>query len=1018
MKSDFSSRLKYGVSALAVASTLSMTAQVTQAQEAEEELAFEEVVVTGSRIKRKDIQSVSPLQITGAEEIRFSGHNRIEDLMNSLPALEAAQTAFLSNGATGAASLDLRGLGAVRTMVLVNGRRVQPGGVYQPSADINQIPAALVDRVEVMTGGASTTYGADAVAGVVNFIMDKDFEGVEISAGIAAFQHNNDNDYIQGLMDDRGYEYPTGSSGLDGTQYNMDITIGGSFADDRGHATVYANWRKVEELRQGARDYSSCALNGSGTSCGGSYNAVVPNFDLYPINPDNGDTIYGYDRYTQKMFDDGDITDEDLIGELIVGGDGYISYTDSDGNRVPLPWANEVGANKFYTLDPDGGFTSALGNLYNYAPINHFQRPDERWSGGAFVDYEINEHFHPYLEVSFMRDRTVAQIAESGTFFAEEYAISCSNPLLSAQQVAELCTDWGLGADDSFAAYVGKRNVEGGPRASNIEHNTFRIVTGMEGAIDDNWSYDLSFVYGSTTSADTYINDFYAPAIALALDVETDGEGNLVCVSGGSCIPYEVFTYQGITEEQAATLTGVGTLRGITKEYVVSGYVTGDLGFNVPSAEDPVSIVIGAEYRKEVFERISDLVFENGLLLGQGGPTASISGNYDVKEIFGEANIPLVQNAEFAQDLTLELAIRYSEYGTSADTSYDSTTYKAGLSWQPVDMVKFRGSFNRAVRAPNAVELFLPQNQGLWQGTDVCANDEDDNAPTEYTADQCARTGMTLAQFGTVDISPASQYNALYGGNTELSPEKADTWTLGAVITPTENLNIQIDYWDIKITDVIDTVSPELTIQQCALTGESIFCDAINRAPNGSLWLGTGNYVVATQVNLGSQHWQGIDFTADYEIDALDGTFRVDLLGTLMLKKFTQELPGITESEYDCKGIISSNCFASPEWRHSLRLTYTSADWWRVSVKWRYFGSVDNPEVDEGINSGISAQSYFDLTGTFQLNEQVDLVLGVNNVFDKEPPMIGGNYSTNANTIAGYYDTLGRYLHATVTAKF
>ncbi|WP_321396626.1 TonB-dependent receptor domain-containing protein [Emcibacter sp.] len=1013
MKSDFSSRLKYGVSAIAVASTLSMAAQVTQAQEAaEEELAFEEVVVTGSRIKRKDIQSVSPLQITGAEEIRFSGHNRIEDLMNSLPALEAAQTAYLSNGATGAASLDLRGLGTVRTMVLVNGRRVQPGGIYQSAADINQIPASLVDRVEVMTGGASTAYGADAVAGVVNFIMKKDFEGVEVSAGVAAFQHNNNNGFIQGLMDEREFEYPTGSSGLDGWQYNMDVTMGGSFADDKGHATVYANWRKVEELRQGSRDYSSCALNGGGTSCGGSYNAVIPNFDLYPIDPATGTTIYGYDRYTQKMFDDGDITDEDLIGELIIGGDGFISYTDADDNRVPLPWANPVDANKFYTLTSAGGFTSAVGNLYNYAPINHFQRPDERWSGGAFVDYEINEHFRPYMEVSFMRDRTVAQIAESGTFFAEEYSISCDNPLLSAQQVTELCTDWGLGAGDEFAAYIGKRNVEGGPRASNIEHNTFRIVTGMDGAINDSWSYDLSFIYGSTTSSDSYINDFYAPAIAEALDVELDGS-DLVCVSGGTCIPYEVFTYQGITSEQADNLTAVGTIRGITKEYVVNGYVTGDIGVNVPSAEDPVSLVVGAEYRKEVFERLSDLVFEDGLLLGQGGPTASINGAYDVKEIFGEAIIPIVQNAEFAQDLTMELAIRYSDYKTSADSSNDSTTYKVGLSWQPIDMVKVRASYNRAVRAPNVVELFLPQNQGLWQGTDPCAG-----AAPELTAAQCANTGVTASQYGSISPSPASQYNSLDGGNPDLSPEVADTWTVGAVISPTENLNIQVDYWDIKIKDVIDTISPELAIEQCGLTGDAVFCDLINRAPNGSLWLGTGNYVVGTNVNLGSQHWQGVDFTVDYEIDALDGTFRVDMLGTLMLKKFVQEIPGLASSEYDCKGIISSNCFVSPEWRHSLRLTYTSADWWRVSAKWRYYGSVSNPDVDEGINDGIAAQSYFDLTGTFQLNEQIDMVVGVNNIFDKEPPMIGGDYSTNANTIAGYYDTLGRYLHATVTARF
>ena len=194
-----------GTSAVAMAS-MSATAI---AQDADDE-ALEEVVVTGSRIVRKDMTSVAPISITSSEDMKLSGFNRVEDMMNSLPQIEASQTAFISNGANGAANLDLRGMGTNRTLVLINGRRMQPGGTGN-AADINQIPASLVERVEVMTGGASSTYGADAVAGVVNFIMNDDFEGLEITAGVSGYQHNNDNDYIQGLMDNRNFDYPSGS---------------------------------------------------------------------------------------------------------------------------------------------------------------------------------------------------------------------------------------------------------------------------------------------------------------------------------------------------------------------------------------------------------------------------------------------------------------------------------------------------------------------------------------------------------------------------------------------------------------------------------------------------------------------------------------------------------------------------------------------------------------------------------------------------------------------------------------
>jgi len=971
MKSDFTSRLKYGVSAIAVATILPFGIQASYAAddaavEAEENVTFEEVVVTGSRIVRKDIQSTAPLVVTGAQEVKFSGYNRIEDLLNGLPQLSAAQTAFIGNGASGTASLDLRDLGAVRTLVLVNGRRLQPGGINSRAADINQIPSALVSNVEVMTGGGASTYGADAVAGVVNFIMDKHFEGVEISAGFAGYQHNNDNDYIQGLMDNRNFEYPTGSSGIDGQQYTLDMTVGSSFADDRGHAVVYANYRKVEELREGSRDYSSCALNTDGTACGGSGNAIVPNFYVAPF----------------------------------------------DGNGE-FDWGNF----SYLTLDQNSNFIGSSGNVYNYAPPNHFQRPDEKFSGGAFVDYEVNEYFHPYLEVGFMHDRTSAQIAESGTFFAETLSISCSNPMLSAQQVQVACTDNGLGANDSFATYIGKRNVEGEPRRDVLEHTSYRIVAGSEGQIDDNWRYDVSLQYSATSSSSTYLNDFHKNLVSESIDVVLDGDGNLVCASGRKgCVPYNVFTYQGVTEEAANALLATATQTGYTSEFIVNAYVTGDIPVTI--AEDPISTVFGVEYREETYENISSYTYEQGLLNGQGGPTPSVAGSYDVKEFFAEAYVPILQNEEFAQSFTMELGFRYSDYTTSSDASYDTTTYKVGLNWQPIDEIKLRGSYNRASRAPNVYELFEPQNLGLWSGVDPCAGTSPD-----LTQAQCANTGVTAAQYGTgaVPLSPADQYNALYGGNTTIKPETADTWTVGIVATPVDNLTISVDYWDIKITDVINFIDPQFAVTQCGLTGDAYYCNLVNRSSGGSLWLGEEGYVTAVNDNLGLSHQRGIDFAADYVMDFDNGgALSTNLLGTLLLKKITRDRQDDELTETDCLGVYSTSCYVTPKWRHTLRVTYASGDFWTVSAKWRYYGSVDNVGANVGSidEDGIDAQSYFDLTANFDITEQLNLVMGVNNIFDKEPPLVGSAYASNANTYAGYYDTLGRYLHATITAKF
>ena len=944
--------------AVAAALSTSLTSGIVLAQEDtdDEVLTTEEVLVTGSRIATVDgFGATSPVTVVNAEEIANLGFVNIEQVMNSLPSIETSQNANISNGSSGTATVDLRGLGTNRTLVLINGRRMQSGGAQIVAPDVGQVPTIALDRVDVLTGGASATYGGDAVAGVVNFVTRK-MDGVEIRAGWSGYRHENDNGYIQSALDARNFDYPSGTEGPDGENYQIDFIMGSDFADGKGNATVYGTWREQKELRQEARDYSAGALTGSATGVGGSANAIIPNYFIAPT---------------------------------VVGGQGPAGT-----NGRAYDYSQEF----FGNITPDGGLAPWDGtNRYNYAPVNHFLRPIEQWSVGAFAEYELNEHFTPYFETMFASNTSRAQIAESGTFFVEAYILDLDDFPEPFQ--AALVDEFGAGYDE-FGVYVGKRNVEGGPRSDNTSHDAFRVVTGLKGDINDAWSYDVSYLYANTRSTSTYVNDFFAPKIRKNIDPDT------------ADILYDVFTYQGVTPEQAAGLGGVGILNGNTSTEVLQGFVTGDL-FSLPTASEPIKVVVGYEWREENFERLSDTVFEEGQLLGQGGPTPSLVGGYNVTEFFGEANVPLLDS------LALDLAYRYSDYSTVGGQN----TYRLGLDWQPVDLARFRVGFNRAVRAPNVSELYTVQNLGLWAGVDPCGGIIATGESPEYSAAQCANTGVTAAQYGNISLSPADQYNQITGGNPDLQAEEADTITLGVVLTPTDDLSISVDYWSIEIEETITGIGAENIVRQCAENG--LFCDSIVRSGSGSLWQGETGYVLNAGLNGGKDTWEGVDVAGTWTKDALGGTFDVRLVGTYMLTKET-EIPAA--ETYDCTGIISSRCYASPEWRHTVTASYDSNSFWAVTARWRYFGGIDyDGGLTNGKSDGVdtivqgevdSGESYLDLNATFRVLGNTEILVGINNVLDEEPPLVGGSLSSNGNAVAGFYDTLGQYLFAQATLRF
>lgn len=928
------------------------TPALAQDQSAEESArTLDTIMVTGSRIQSQAITASSPVTEIQKEEFQYAGATRVEDLVNQYPQMTPVFDSFQNNPSTGYPTLNLRGLGAERTLTLVNGHRLPPGALEV--RDISIVPSALVSQVDILTGGASAVYGADAVAGVVNFILDTDFEGVSVSAGYSGYQHKNRNSYMQGLMDARDFDYPTGNSGLDGISRNIDIAMGSSFADGRGHAMAWLTWRKNSALFQAQRDYSSCALNAAGTACGGSATNAAGNF--------------------------------------------YFFQTDDFLNGTSA------------SLNPDGSWLDAYGAPYNYAPPNYYQRPDERYTFGASLKFEVNEYFRPYLDTMYLNRRDSVQIAESGAFFTLLNDLDCADAFLGSA-----CADLGLDPDLPVGVYVAKRNVEGGPRLFNSETGTFRIVTGAEGMISENWNYNASFLYAQTSYDTQGFNDLITPRIR---------EGLLGCPAGSfaGCIPYNVWVPGGVTEEAAQALAGVAMEKTRTDMKSVSGYVTGDLGWGLPSAKGgTINLVAGLEWREESFDFTADSISQAGDFAGSGGPSVPVAGSTRVKELFLESAIPLLSNAGFVDDLSAELGYRYSDY----DLSGSANTYKLGFGMQMGDY-RVRGGFNRAIRAPGINDLFASQQIALFSGPDPCAGPN-----PSFTPAQCANTGVSADRYGLVPENPANQYNQFIGGNPDLEPEKANTWTLGFVATPIEGLALNVDYYDIKIEDTIGTIGANTVLSFCGLTGDPFLCDKVQRNPaSGDLWRGndpaTSGLVVNLTDNFGERRVRGIDLGGSYRWDAFGGRMLAQFQGTYVLKNEFNPLPGVNDDAiYDCAGVINSDC-QTPEWRHITSLRYSTSNY-SVNLRWRYFGEMDYVDNDGNRlttdvflrdRGKLKGQSYFDLSGTMYVGERLELAVGVNNILDRTPPLVGDNLSLNGNSPGGY-DQAGRYFFSSATLRF
>jgi outer membrane receptor protein involved in Fe transport len=971
----------------------------------QDEAVVDEIVVTGSRIPQPNLVTTSPVTQVTSEDIDNTGVSRVEDLITQLPQAFAAQNSTVANGASGTATVSLRNLGADRTLVLIDGRRMGYGAPNDVAADLNQIPAQLVERVEVLTGGASAVYGSDAIAGVVNFIMRRDFEGVQVDAQYGFYQHNNDYDGVGNLRNEiarRGQTNPTNfalpeDDVSDGESREVTLSMGVSSPDGKGNIVGYASYRNNNPILQRDRDYSACSL--------GPPAAATP-------------------------------------GTFTCGGSG----TSFPGQFTDF-------ANFAFTVGPNGTFVpySAANNAYNFGPTNYYQRPDERYSLGAFGRYEFNENAEAFTQLMFTDYSSVAQIAPSGIFFSGvsqgartadgSATINCDNPLLSAQQRTAIgCTAADIAAGNDVPLYIGRRNVEGGGRQDTIGLQSYRAVVGLRGLLTEGWNYDVAAQFSKVRQSRVYLNDFSNARIARALDVVTGPDGTPVCSSvlngtDGDCVPYDIFTGAGPSAESLAYLQTPLVQVGETTQQVVTAAVTGDLGlygFQTPWAERGAQVAFGAEYRRDALSTTPDNSFQTGDGAGQGGATLPVEGAVDVTDFFAEVQIPLADNQPWAYSASIDAAYRRSEYD-----GFGTDTYKVGADWAPVEDFRLRGSYARAVRAPNVLELFTGQGLNLFDmDADPCG-DVSGTSVIQASAAACAATGVSAAQYGSATLnSPAGQYNFLQGGNPDLTPEESDTFTAGVVFTPTflPGFNLSVDYFDIQVDQLISTLGALNTVNLCYQAGDQAACDRINRGPTGSLWIGEAN-VEDLNINIGGLETSGFDINAGYGFDLEQfgmpsyGSLALSFVGTYLTELVTDTGAGTGNSVYDCAGFYANQCgVPNPEWRHQARVTWITP--WDVdlSATWRHYGEVEIAALgaDGSLNNGgtridryFEAENYLDLVGSWQLLDNVNMRAGVNNVLDNDPPLSYSVGTTgNGNTYPQLYNAFGRYVFFGITASF
>jgi len=983
------------------------------AEESTDEL--EAVVVTGSRLAPLGFTEPTPVTVLDAEEFKLSGTVNAEQLLGQSPQFMGSQ----NNGATantvpgGTATLNLRGFGAQRNLVLVNGRRFAISGPDQ-TTDINTIPSALIERTEIVTGGSSAVYGSDAITGVVNFIMRNDFEGVELSA-------------------QDGWDLHTHTP-----VYSIDLTAGGKFADDRGNVVISANFLDRGSITRGERgDWAFDSLqDGCVTPASASRDhAGVP----VPV-PANSTCAAVGGVPGLIAGGSGDIPNGRFTGVPTVG-----SATSNPGLDAALIAAGlgNMGSRGF-TFD-DAGLTARPAlqpqDDYNLGPANYLIIPEKRWMVNAFTHYDFNPKMTGYAEFHFSTNIVDMQLAP--TNINGPFLLQVNNPYLTSQMQSVLqqldmretgptTVTTGTSSrvttpgDGLAVINVGRRLVEVGLRRNEAQRTVWRDAIGIRGELGDlsdnflrDLSYDAYYTYARTEQTDHQDGNVSRSRFQAGL------------LGVGTTQPVLNVFGQNISPTGVNSIAIGATNITEAEQQVAAATLSGE-AFSLPAGG--VDFVAGVEWRYSSASYTPDEFLRSGDVVGFN-PGLPTGGHISVKEAFGEIGIPLIADKPFIKKLTTNGAFRYSDYELGGVGAV--RTWSAGLGWQVTRDVTFRGQFQHAVRAPNVAELFGGLSQSFDSATDPCSDRLPAAQRTEAVRNVCIATGVPASQVFTAGVQSNNIIGNLSGGNPNVGIEESDTRTFGMVLTPTaiDGLAVTIDYFDIELDGAIAQLGGGLsnTLNLCyniVQDPNSPFCQAIQRNPlTGEI--GAPFYVTVTNANTGGIETSGVDLDGRYTFKIGSQSFNFGTNWT-WTDEFTrtpvQALPNVRN---ECVGAFGPTCTQPiPRYKGVSRLTWSPPGPVSVSLRHRFIGEVTTdqyllprragnpfPALSTLTNPVISAQNYFDLSFTWEALDNLQFHGGLTNILDEDPPIVG-SASPSSNTFAATYDVLGTQVFLGVTARF
>ncbi|QPG04889.1 TonB-dependent receptor [Salinimonas marina] len=962
--------------AIGVTSVSLFSSALANAQDAavEKEEAVEKIQVTGSRIRSASLESPSPLQTFDASDIDAAGVANIQELLLQNPAFGSPgisrTNSNFSTSSAGVATVDLRNLGASRTLVLVNGRRYVSGVPGSSSVDLNTIPAQFIERVEILTGGASSVYGSDAVAGVVNFVLKDDFEGVEV-----------DLKYGESAESDATERTFNITSGIGADKGNMMFHL--SYSDE---GAVFSRDRDRSAVDQLSNVYFTNEPEDI-------FNPVRPFFSSFPPQ---GRFDLGGTRYT---FD----SDNNLKDSFSTNGDADNAadgFNRSAFRTIAIPTERYLfAALGDYELSDNHSvfFEGTYASTKTQTKLEPFPFASDDIYADGLVPYEFNVTNTATGEEAFLR-----------------------NPFVP-DSIAGLGTD---GNGDGLRDYFFAKRLAGIAARGNVaERDTYRFTVGMEGLIFDDWFYETYYIYGQTnesqvSSGQVNVQNFRYALEAVSDDLDLDADGitdEAVCIDATArsfgCVPINVWGNGSITPEAAAYVNAPGLLNTSLTQEVIGANISGDL-FELPAGY--VGIAAGFEYREETSRDEFDALQQAGLNAGNAIPATS--GEFDVTEYYVEANVPIVEG------LSARGAYRASDYSTVGST----TSYNYGLEWEVTDWLRLRAIEAQSTRAPNISELFAPPSQTFPSGlTDPCTRELTDAClAAPGVQDNVNANGGTFT-LNQSDIQGISGFNL---GNPNVKEEKGKSTTIGMIITPDnsgikvlEDMSFTIDYFDIEIEDAIVSTPRQFILDQCYGGGDSSFCNFVTRRATdaGNNSAGSIEFIDSGVTNSGGFNTEGVDITSQYSTEIMNGTFRSKLAYTYLIDGETIPLPNAAADPFG--GEVGAS-----EHKWSLYLGYTYEDI-SVNVNTTYIGEA---AIDDQFLAGfgfepesvtIGKEVYVDLQVSYFATDNFEFYGGVDNALDNDPPAILSGIAgsdTGTETDAGTYDPIGRQYYVGVRATF